>query len=104
MDRKNLERVNVLMGKLRRLEAGVKAIVHQDGDSYLHVRNGNTDLETGIQLSRNHVLHALRYDINDTWKLLIELDMKRSPSTDLVLAEYLDKLDRGEYGKSKRET
>lgn len=95
MNRNNLERVNNLMGKLRRLEAGVKAIIHDSGESYLHVRKGNTDLETGILLSKDHILAALKKDIDDHWVSLEALGVERGlpydPSTMNSLAKLFGK-------------
>lgn len=86
MKREDLLSVNQHMGKLRRLEAAVTAIVHSGGSAFLHIRKGNDDIEVGVPLDRNSILSLLLDDIAREWALLEAMGMERSEPEDAAIA------------------
>jgi hypothetical protein len=104
MDRNHLERVNNLMGKMRRLEAAVTAIIYHGGDPILHVRKGNNDIETGIAVSTHNLLDALKKDIDELWPQLENLGVNRGMPNDRIVTQALEALPDKILDHSTKET
>lgn len=102
MDRANHTPAGILLTKVHRLEAGIKAIVHDGGEPSLIIRKGNNDLETGIPVSKVLILQVLHTGLDDLWRQLEALGVERSPPTDLVVARAL--ANRTNLTKDEKET